>query len=69
MKGWTADFTNDALNDFELAVEILYNDEDVAVIRKGENGLEIKWYANQNQLIVPLDWLAELLAEAKKQMK
>lgn len=43
MKGWTADFTNNVLNDFELVVEILYNDTDVAIIRKGENGLEIQW--------------------------
>jgi hypothetical protein len=66
---WTADYTNDPYNDYEVIVEILCNDEDVAVIRQTDNGLELKWYANQKDLMVPLEWLSNLLLEAKKRLK
>lgn len=68
MSKWVADFANDPSNDFELMVEILYNDKDVAVIRRGEEGLELKWYAHQDDLVVPLEWIAELFAEAKNKL-
>ena len=65
---WTADFTNDPGNDYELAIEILYKGEDVAVIRKGEQGLELKLYANKEDLIIPVEWITSLLLEAKKKL-
>ena len=69
MSKWVADFTNDPTNDFNLVVEILYNDEDVAVIRQGEEGLELKWYARNTDLTVPLDWVMEILIRAKNGLK
>lgn len=68
MTGWSADFANDPFDDYNLIVEILHNDEDVAVIKQGENGLEVKWYANKNDLVVPFDWLFGLFLEAKNRM-
>lgn len=68
MSNWTADYANDPYNDYEMIVEILYNDEDIAVIRQGEGGLELKWYAHQNDLVVPLEWIADLFTEAKKRL-
>jgi len=67
MSKWDADFTNDPLNDFEIVVEILHNDEDVAIIRRGEGGLQLKWYAHKEDLVVPLDWLEQIVIESKKQ--
>ena len=68
MSEWTADFTNDPFKDYEMIIEILCNGEDVAVIRQGENGLELKWYANHEDLMVPLDWITGLLVEAQKKL-
>lgn len=31
---WSADFGNDLYDDYNLIVEILYNEKDVAIIRK-----------------------------------
>lgn len=69
MKGWSADFVNDPNNDFEVVIEILYEDKDVAVIRQGDDGLEIHWYENTKRLVVPVDWLVKLLIDAKNNLK
>lgn len=69
MSNWTADFVNDPYNDYEMIVEILYNDEDIAVIRQGKDGLELKWYAHQNDLVVPFEWIADLFMEAIKRLR
>ena len=68
MRNWSADFGNDPNNDYNPIIEILCEDEEVAVIKEGKSGLEIKWYPNKEELIIPLDWLQGLLIEAKKRM-
>ncbi len=65
MSKWTADITNDPNNDYNLMVEILHNGEDIAVIHKGEEGMELKWYAHKDDLIIPLEWILNLLLEIK----
>ena len=69
MIGWTADFANDPFDDYNLIVEILFNNEDVAVIKQGNDGLEMKWYASEKDLIIPVQWLNGLLNEAKERLK
>jgi len=69
MINWTADFTNDPNDDYNLIVEILYNKEEVAVIKQGEQGLEMKCYPNQSDLIIPVDWLLGLIQEYKKRIQ
>lgn len=68
MKQWTADFANDPHDDYNLIVEILYDDEEIAVIKQGQKGLEMKWYPNKEELLIPIDWLLGLFSEAKKRM-
>jgi len=68
MKQWTADFGNDLYDDYNPIIEILYDDEEIAMIKQGEQGLEIKWYPNQQELTVPFDWLLGLFLEAKRRM-
>lgn len=69
MNEWTADFTNDPFDDYNLIVEILFNDEEVAVIKQGSDGLMIKWYASDEDHLIPIDWLNALLNEAKERLK
>lgn len=66
MEKWSADFVNDPNNDYELLVEILYEDKDVAIMKHGKNGLEITWYANQNDLTIPCNWLIGLISKLKQ---
>lgn len=68
MSLWTADFANNPFDDYNLMVEIHCDGEEVGVIKRGQNGLEIKWYPNKNELAIPLDWLLGLLFEATKRM-
>ena len=68
MSQWTADFTNDPNNDYELIVEILYNDEDVGFIKNGKCGLELILFAHNNDYIIPFEWLFGLMSEAKRRL-
>lgn len=68
MSGWNADFANDPFDDYNLIVEILFNNEDVAVIKQGKDGLEMKWYATNKDLIIPVEWLNGLLSEANERL-
>ena len=68
MKQWEADFTNDPNDDYNIVVEILYGDEDVAVIKRSDSGLVIKWYPGKGELTVPINWLSSLFAEAERRM-
>ena len=68
MKQWTADFGNDPYDDYNLIVEILYGDEEIAIIKQGQHELEMKWYPNKEELTIPIDWLSGLFLEAKRRM-
>jgi len=68
MNQWKSDWANDPDDDYNLVLEILCDDEDIAVIKQSKQGLFIKWYANPNDLIIPFDWLLERLLAAKEGM-
>lgn len=68
MKKWTADFGNDPNDDYNLVVEILCDDEEIAIVQKRNNEMEIKWYPNKDEIIIPLDWFLDLLQEAQKRL-
>ena len=63
---WTSYFINDPDDDYNLVVEILCDDRDVAVIHQRKQGLLLKWYTNPKGLIIPVDWLSSLLLRAKE---
>ena len=66
MNQWTADWTNDPDDDYNLTLEILCNDRDVAVIKRSPNGLILKWYTSPEGLVIPVDWLSGLLLSAQE---
>ncbi len=66
---WSSLYANDPGDDYELVIELLYKEKDVAVIRHKEKGLELTWYANENNLNIPVDWLLERLIMAKRDLK
>ncbi|MFL0269323.1 hypothetical protein [Candidatus Clostridium radicumherbarum] len=69
MKGWTADIVNNPNDDYNLMIEILYNEVDVAVIYKCEDELILKYYANKDDLVIPVDYLIKLLEDAKVRLE
>lgn len=68
MSAWSVDYVNNPYDDYNLVIEVLHNDEDVAFISQGNNGLEIKWYPTEKELIVPIDWLVDVFSEAKQRL-
>jgi hypothetical protein len=54
-------FADDSCNDFALFIEIFYEKQNVALIRQEKNGISFRWYAYKGNLIVPFEWLFELI--------
>ncbi len=65
---WTADIGNDPYDDYNLIIEVLCDDKDVAVIRNVDGEIVIKWYPQEKELEVPVDWLIGLLSTAKERL-
>ena len=61
-----ADFINYSNNDYELIVEILCDDEEIGVIKRGKFGLEFILFNHDKNIIIPFDWLLGLMNEANK---
>lgn len=68
MKEWSADFINDPNDDYNLYIEILYGDTEVAVIKPANNGPYIKWFSSPEDYIVPVEWLLGLLKQAQQRI-
>ncbi len=69
MPKWQALYINDPNQDYDLTLEIQLDDVDVGWIRRGEDGLELVWYAHPQHIKVPVTWLRELLQEAEETLK
>jgi len=68
MKHWESFVTNDPYDDYNLVIEILFDNKFVAVIKQSPQGLTLKWYAYKEDLVIPVDWLSDLLIRAKKDL-
>ena len=66
MNQWSASFANDSDNDYNIITKILCDDEVVAVVEQSTQGLILKWHNNSKELMMPVDWLLELLLETKR---
>ena len=66
MKEWTSVWTNDPDDDYNLILELSYIDREVAVIKRSQNGLILKWYTSPEGLVIPVDWLSGLLLSAQE---
>lgn len=68
LEGWNANYVNDSNDDFNVLLEILHNDDDVAFVYQSDSGLKLKYYANENDTVIPVSWLLELLSDAVKKL-
>ena len=68
MLQWTADFTNDPNNDYELMIEILCNGEDIGVIKREKSKLTFILFAHGKDLAIPFNWLLGIMNEANKNL-
>ena len=69
MKEWSADYSNDPYDDYNLTIEILYDQTDVvAIIRQKPEGLVMTWYPQDKKLEMPVEWISGLLLDAKKNL-
>lgn len=64
---WSAEIVNDPNNDYELVIDIYYNEScHCAQIKRVKEGTIIKWFSSEEDLEMPLEWLQNLISEAKK---
>lgn len=65
MKKLVADYVNDPENDYDIMVEILSDDEEIAVIRKVDNEYKMIVYKTMNDVEIPLIWLKDVIQSLK----
>ena len=70
MSQWVAEITNNPEKDYELYVELLEDDEYRARIEMSDpEHLVLKVYNTEQDFSLPVDWLLQILAMAKKEIQ
>ena len=65
---WVADWTSDYEDNYNCIIKILCDEEVVAIVKQSAPGLILQWCVSPKGLTMPVDWLSELLLEAKSKM-
>ena len=65
MKKLVADYVNDPKNDYDIMLEILSDDEEIAAIRKVDNEYKMIIYKTMNDIEIPLTWLKDVIKHLK----
>jgi hypothetical protein len=69
MSQWAAEITNNPDKDYELYVELLEDDEYRARIEKSsQEQLVLRIYNTEQDVSLPVDWLVQVIAMAKKEL-
>lgn len=68
MNKWNSLVVNDPDNDYNLVIELQYDEEFVGYIKKNGNTFDIAVYPNINKITIPLDWLENVINKAKKDL-
>jgi hypothetical protein len=70
MNQWAAEITNNPDKDYELYVELLEDDEYRARIEKSsQEQLVLRIYNTKQDVSLPVDWLVQVIAMAKKELR
>lgn len=69
MSLWKADIANDPNHDYDLVIELLYDTEEIGVIKQGKDGLEVVVFATHKDLFIPFEWLLQILNGAREQLE
>ena len=65
-KEWSAVWGNDPDDDYNLVLEMYYDDKEKTVVKQSQQGLILQWYFSPKGLIIPVDWLLDILSGAKE---
>ena len=68
MMDWTADITNDPFDDYNLIFELSYREDIVGTIKNTPEGLKLLWYSSKEDFEIPLDWIEEIIIQAKERL-
>jgi len=65
---WTSYWGNNPYDDYNLIIEICFNniDNEVAIIKQSQQGLIFQWYKDPKGFEIPISWLFEKLIKAKE---
>ena len=70
MRQWAAEITNNPDKDYELYVELLEDDEYRARIEiSSPEQLVLRVYNTEQDVSLPVDWLMQVIAMAKKALR
>lgn len=66
---WSATVSNNPIDDYNLIIEVMFKDEEVAYIKNENNELLIEWHPSKKMLSVSLEWLLKLMDKANKTLR
>lgn len=66
MEQWVADIVNDPDNDYDLTIEILFQEVEIATIRKIDGDYKIIFYPTDEEIQIPIVWLSGLIEKLEK---
>ena len=70
MEQWKTYFVNDPDDDFNIVMEVLYDDIDVVAVIKPDSGkIIMRWYPYKEVVDIPIDFLSELVTKDKEEFK
>jgi hypothetical protein len=70
MSQWSAEITNNPDKDYDLYVELLEDDVYRARIEiSSQEQLVLRVYNTEHDVILPVDWLVQVIAMAKKEFR
>lgn len=67
MEKWSIIYVNDPNSNFDIVMELLYEDEDFAWIKKDKEGISLIFFPNKKGISIPINWLESVLKEAKRE--
>jgi hypothetical protein len=65
---WNAIFVNDPDNDYNLIIELECDEDNVGYIKRIGSRLDVVFYPSKNKVEIPLEWLANVIDKAKKEL-
>lgn len=65
---WIAEVINNPDDDFNLIIEISNDEKYYGRIIRVQDQIQLIWYPNIDESVVPVEWLLSLLVKAKAEL-
>ena len=68
MSKWNYVFVNDPDDNFNIVIDIEFDNKYCATIKKVDEELVLCWYSSPKDHLIPVNWLHKILDEAQQKL-